>query len=45
LPIFARCDRPTAAPFRTSSVQPGRFAQGPEEKQGFLGVCDGFIGM
>jgi len=27
----------------TSIVQPGRFAQGPEEKQGFCGRFTGFI--
>ena len=29
---FARCERATSAPDSASSVQPGRFAQGPEEK-------------
>src|ERR1019366_6832935 len=43
LPILARCERPRAASLSPSKLQPGRLAQGPEEKQGFLGVCDGFI--
>src|SRR5579872_6113159 len=43
LPILARCDRPRAASLSTSRVQPGRLAQGPEEKQGLLGVWEGFI--
>ena len=38
LPILARCDRPSAASLSASKFQPGRLAQGPEEKQGFLGV-------
>ncbi len=37
LPILARCERPSAAPCRASRDQPGRLAQGPDEKQGLLG--------
>src|SRR5690606_29703638 len=37
LPILARCERPRRAPFNPSTVQPGRFAQGPEEKLGLAG--------
>src|SRR5262249_41703598 len=43
LPIFARCERPSSASLRASRLQPGRLAQGPDEKQGFLGVWEGFI--
>ena len=43
LPTLARCERPRAASFKASRLQPGRFAQGPEEKQGFLGLWVGFI--
>ena len=32
-----RCDRPTSAFFSTAGDQPGRLAQGPEEKLGFAG--------
>src|SRR5215475_9431104 len=37
LPSLARCERPTHAAFSASSDQPGRFAQGPEEKCGIRG--------
>ncbi len=37
LPGFERCDRPTSAEASTSGDQPGRLAQGPEEKQGLFG--------
>src|SRR5665213_2463932 len=43
LPILARCERPTAAFFRASRLHPGCLAHGPEEKQGFFGVCVGFM--
>ena len=43
LPILARWERPVAAPLRASSDQPGRLAQGPDEKQGLLGRVEGFI--
>src|SRR5579871_5664694 len=42
LPIFARCERPRAASFRFCGVQPGRLAQGPEEKCGTSGREAGF---
>src|SRR5580704_15022304 len=45
LPIFARWERPSAASFSVSRLQPGRFAQGPEEKQGFLGSNVGFMSI
>src|ERR1700733_11469131 len=38
LPFLARCDRPRDASLSASKLQPGRLAQGPEEKQGFVGV-------
>src|ERR1700690_2051419 len=44
LPILARCERPTAAFFRASRLQPGCLAHGPEEKHGFFGVWVGFMG-
>src|ERR1700676_4864362 len=44
LAVFARCERPTAAFFRASRLQPGCLAHGPEEKQGFFGVWVGFMG-
>src|SRR5215469_5237029 len=37
LPSFARCERPRAASSRAWRVQPGRFAQGPDEKCGTRG--------
>jgi hypothetical protein len=39
---LARCDRPTNAPFKASSDQPGRFAQGPDENCARAGRTDGF---
>src|SRR5277367_58111 len=45
LPSFARCDRPSAAFSRAWAVQPGRFAQGPEEKHAFAGRVAGFLLM
>src|SRR5580704_3779942 len=44
LPSLARCDRPSAAFLSASKFHPGRLAQGPDEKHGFLGVREGFIG-
>jgi hypothetical protein len=38
---FARWLRPSIAPDSASSVQPGRLAQGPEEKRGFDGRMSG----
>src|SRR5690349_15724749 len=43
LPSLERWDRPTAASLRTSGVQPGRLAQGPDEKSGRAGRAFGFI--
>src|SRR5208282_5654207 len=40
---FARWDRPSAASRRTVGVQPGRFAQGPEEKHAFAGRTAGAV--
>ncbi len=37
-----RWDRPTNASFSASGLQPGRLAQGPEEKLGFAGRVSGF---
>ena len=37
------CDRPTQAQFKTSGVQPGRLAHGPDEKKGTRGKAVGFI--
>src|SRR5579875_2466062 len=37
LPSLARWLRPRNAPFNPSSEEPGRFAQGPEEKLGLAG--------
>ena len=37
----ARCERPGENPFSASRDQPGRFAQGPDEKQGFFGFVVG----
>jgi hypothetical protein len=38
-----RWDRPMAASERTWGVQPGRLAQGPDEKSGRAGRMFGFI--
>ncbi len=41
---LARCERPSASVAKLQWSQPGRFAVGPEEKQGLLGfVLGGFI--
>src|SRR5882724_9588188 len=37
LPSLARCERPRQARSSAASDQPGRFAQGPEEKWGMRG--------
>src|SRR6516165_8804357 len=42
LPNFDRCERPTAACASAERLQPGRLAQGPEEKCGTLGRLAGF---
>src|SRR3954468_15162318 len=43
LPSFERCERPTRASDSASSDQPGRFAQGPEEKWVLPGRRFGFM--
>src|SRR5271168_776863 len=43
LPGLERCERPTSAPDRASGVQPGRLAQGPDEKKGRAGRTAGLI--
>src|ERR1700760_3105900 len=40
---LARCERPTSAFASASSVQPGRFAQGPDEKFGLAGFTAGAV--
>src|SRR5581483_2305660 len=42
LPILARWERPSAASVRVCRLQPGRLAQGPEEKCGIAGRTPGF---
>src|SRR5579862_886450 len=42
-PIDERCERPTKAPESADGVQPGRLAQGPDEKHGLTGRRVGFI--
>src|ERR1700743_409596 len=41
LPGFERCERPSNAPLNASGVQPGRLAQGPDEKKGRAGRTAG----
>src|ERR1044071_6850907 len=41
LPAFARCERPTNASVSVWRLQPGRFAQGPDEKCGLTGRMPG----
>jgi hypothetical protein len=43
LPNEPLCDLPSGAFLRFSSLYPGRFAQGPEEKFGMTGFFSGFI--
>src|SRR5437016_5024436 len=43
LPGTERCDRPSSAFDSTAGDQPGRLAQGPEEKHGLAGRRVGFI--
>src|SRR5690242_1572665 len=43
LPGLERCERPSSAPLRASGVQPGRLAQGPDEKKGRAGRTAGII--
>src|SRR5256885_14364878 len=44
-PTFARCERPSAASLRFCGFQPGRLAQGPEEKCGTFGRKAGFAAV
>src|SRR6185312_34592 len=41
LPILARCERPRTASVRAWRLQPGRLAQGPDEKCGMTGRTPG----
>src|SRR5262245_25999917 len=43
LPTLARCERPSAASVRVCRLQPGRLAQGPDEKCGVTGRTPGFV--
>src|ERR1700742_1458153 len=43
LPGFERCERPRRAALRASGVQPGRLAQGPDEKKGRAGRTAGIL--
>src|SRR6056297_390517 len=43
LPTDARCERPSGAPESLSRENMGGFAQGPDEKRGFLGFEDGRV--
>src|SRR3954465_11836621 len=43
LPILDRCERPRTASVRAWRLQPGRFAQGPDEKCGLTGRTPGFV--
>src|ERR1700761_6062383 len=45
LPGLERWERPTSAPCRFSSFQPGRLAQGPEENSGRAGRMAGLAGV
>ena len=40
---FDRWDLPTRAPSKLVGDQPGRLLQGPDEKNGRLGFCSGFM--
>src|ERR1700720_200915 len=43
LPSLARCERPRAASVRACRLQPGRLAQGPDEKCGTAGRTPGIV--
>src|SRR5262245_27859389 len=45
LPLLERCERPSAASVRAWRLQPGRLAQGPEEKCGMAGRTPGILVM
>src|SRR5438477_6758480 len=42
-PGFERCERPSRAPESAAGDQPGRLAQGPDEKHGLAGRRVGFV--
>ena len=43
MPSLARCERPSGAPRRASSDQPGRFAHGPELREAIARTTDDLI--
>ena len=43
LPIFARCERPSDWVASLSGEYPGGLAQGPEEKNGRVGLAAGLV--
>src|SRR5262249_42258290 len=45
LPDFERCERPSTASVRACRFQPGRLAQGPEEKCGTVGRVAGILAI
>ena len=45
LPILDRCERPRTASVRACRLQPGRLAQGPDEKCGMTGRTPGVLLM
>src|ERR1051325_11685604 len=45
LPILDRCERPRTASVRAWRLQPGRLAQGPDEKCGMTGRTPGGLLM
>src|SRR4029079_12728824 len=45
LPILDRCERPRTASVRVWRLQPGRLAQGPDEKCGMTGRTPGGLLM
>jgi hypothetical protein len=45
LPALDRCERPRTASVRTWRLQPGRLAQGPDEKCGVAGRTPGFVAV
>src|SRR4249919_3539646 len=45
LPILDRCERPRTASVRVWRLQPGRLAQGPDEKCGITGRMPGGLLM
>src|SRR5882762_2362392 len=45
LPILDRCERPRTASVRAWRLQPGRLAQGPDEKCGITGRMPGGLLM